>query len=88
IRSVKPQLAIGVSRSGGRAELIIGPVGAVEARAEAHVLIGPGDVEAGRLVAEVIRALEAKVGKLELPKEELERAKSLVPYGRGRLLKA
>ncbi len=88
IRGVKPQLAIGVSRSGGRAELIIGPVGAVEARAEAYVLIGPGDVEASRLVAEVIRALEAKVGKLELPREELERAKSLVPYGRGRLLRA
>ncbi len=87
VRGVRPLLAIGAVRSDGRFKLTVGPVGAVASRAAAFVLVGPGDTPARELVREAVRELEARLGPLALGKEELERAASGIPYGRGRLLR-
>ena len=85
IRKVKPLLAIGARISGGKAELLIGPVGAVRSASDAYVLVGPGDEDAREVVLKAVRALEAKLGPLDVSKSELERLRALIPYGRGRL---
>jgi len=86
IRGVELKLAIGVAKTDEGPDLLVGPVGAVAARADAYVLIGPGEEEARKLVAEAVKRLEAKLGPLRLPKSALERAAASVPYGKGRLL--
>ncbi|HDJ25792.1 MAG TPA: fibronectin-binding domain-containing protein [Candidatus Bathyarchaeota archaeon] len=86
IRNVELKLAIGASRREGRIEFFLGPVGAVSSRADAYVLIGPGDDGARKVVREALELLEAKLGPLEFQRQTIERLAALVPYGRGRLL--
>jgi len=86
IRKVKPLLAIGVRTSDGKTKLLIGPVGAVKSASDAYVLVGPGDEKAEEVIQKAVRALEAKLGPLDLDKSELERLRALIPYGKGCLV--
>jgi len=84
IRGVRLNLAIGLLKTGeGPFRLVLGPVGAISSRTDAYVIIKPGDLKAEELVHEAIKVLRRRRGRLELPREEVERVKALVPYGRG-----
>jgi len=83
IRGVRPELAVGVEFSRGKARVVVGPPGAIRHRAKAYVLMRPGDKDLRELVPEILDRLKAKIGPLELDKSEIERLRSSIPYGRG-----
>ncbi|RLI06426.1 hypothetical protein DRO32_05490, partial [Candidatus Bathyarchaeota archaeon] len=86
IRKVKPLIAIGIRRHEDKAELLVGPVGAVSSASEAYVIVGPGDESAGEVLKKALEILGRALGPFSVGRQELERAKALIPYGRGRLV--
>jgi predicted ribosome quality control (RQC) complex YloA/Tae2 family protein len=91
MRNVPLRIAIGVSvnEEEGWARIGGGPVDAVKAKADAYVIVVPGDFAGKDLFKHVLRSLAGKVSKevceaiLEL---SVEAIREYIPYGKGTVL--
>jgi predicted ribosome quality control (RQC) complex YloA/Tae2 family protein len=88
LRNVPLRIAIGitVNKEENLARIGGGPVDAVKAKANAYVIVVPGDLEGKTLFKNILHSLARKVSKevretiLELPVEAI---REYVPYGKG-----
>lgn len=89
LRHVSLSLAVGVIVENGKTRFIGGPIDAVKAKADVHVLIMPGDLSGKDLFRRVLKTLASKLpkeireGVLKVSGEEI---REYIPYGKGRVL--
>jgi hypothetical protein len=88
MRNVPLRIAIGVAvnEEEGWVRVGGGPLGAVEAKTDAYVVVKPGDFAGKELFGRVLRSLAGKVSKQvreAISQSSIEAIREYVPYGKG-----
>ncbi len=89
MRGTALKLAIGVVDKNGEITFIGGPVNAVKAKTDNHVLIVPGDLSGQDLCKRVLGFLSGKMSKElreKVLKVSVEKIREFIPYNKGRIL--
>jgi predicted ribosome quality control (RQC) complex YloA/Tae2 family protein len=90
MRNVPLRIAIGVTvnEEEGWVRIGGGPVDAVKAKADAYVIVAPGDFTCKELLKHVLRSLAGKVSREvreAISELSVEAIREYIPYGKGRL---
>jgi predicted ribosome quality control (RQC) complex YloA/Tae2 family protein len=89
MRGTPLKIAIGVKETNGKIEFINGPVGAVESKTRACIILVPGQQRGKLLFKQVLKVLAAKMSKEvreKIEKMSLEKIREYIPYANGRIL--
>lgn len=89
MRNIPLMTAAGVKEENGEINFVGGPVEAVKDRAQAYVILVPGQQRGKELFKRILKVLAAKMpGELreKIEKASIEEIREYVPYGKGRIL--
>jgi len=90
LRGIPLKLAVGVAvEENGEVEFAGGPLDSVKAKAEAYVVVVPGDLAGKELFKRVLKGLARKMPKEQrekVLKASMEEIREFIPYNKGRIL--
>jgi len=89
LRGISLRLAVGVvAAENGETQFVGGPVDAVKTKANAYVVVVPGDISGKELGKRILKSLAGKISKKhreKVSKASIEEIREFIPYAKGRI---